>query len=69
MRLNCRVTKRLVLAVAVGDVLLALVAAQRRRLASTRECCPDCWCKDPGLSLFRWVLTRTSPSGMSTRPG
>jgi hypothetical protein len=52
MRLNCRVTKRLVLAVAVGYVFLALVAAQRRRLASTGECYPDCWCKDPGLSLF-----------------
>ena len=20
------------------------------------ECLEDCWCKKPGLSLFRWVL-------------
>jgi hypothetical protein len=40
MRLNCRVTKRLVLAVAVGDVLLALVAAQRSRLGIYRRVLP-----------------------------
>lgn len=45
-------------------------AGRRRRLASTRECYPDCWCKKPGLSLFRWVdpsghhpATAVEPSG------
>ena len=27
------------------------------------ECSEDCWCKKPGLSLFRWVL----PIGHSLR--
>jgi hypothetical protein len=22
----------------------------------TCECADDCWCKQPGLSLFRWVF-------------
>ena len=22
------------------------------------ECYPECWCKRPGLSLFRWVVPR-----------
>jgi hypothetical protein len=22
------------------------------------DCYPDCWCKRPGLSLFRWVVPR-----------
>ena len=24
----------------------------------TCSCYPDCWCKKPGLSLFRWVFPR-----------
>lgn len=30
--------------------------ARERRGAVTCECQPSCWCKRPGLSLFRWVL-------------
>jgi hypothetical protein len=30
--------------------------AQERRGALTCECHEDCWCKRPGLSLFRWVF-------------
>ena len=30
--------------------------AQERRGAITCECQEDCWCKRPGLSLFRWVF-------------
>ena len=28
------------------------------RIDATRECgcAPDCWCKQPGLRHFRWVL-------------
>ena len=22
------------------------------------DCYPECWCKRPGLSLFRWVIPR-----------
>jgi hypothetical protein len=22
------------------------------------DCYPDCWCRKPGLSLFRWVFPR-----------
>jgi hypothetical protein len=29
---------------------------QERRGAITCECGEDCWCKRPGLSLFRWVF-------------
>ena len=29
---------------------------QERRGAITCECQADCWCKRPGLSVFRWVV-------------
>jgi hypothetical protein len=40
---------------------LYLVAAlagltRERRGEITCECSEDCWCKRPGLGLFRWVL-------------
>ncbi|HYY73660.1 MAG TPA: hypothetical protein VE662_02465 [Solirubrobacterales bacterium] len=38
----------------VGAALIA--HAQERRGAITCECREDCWCKRPGLSLFRWVF-------------
>jgi hypothetical protein len=51
--------KRLVLAIAVGYVLLALVGrAKETARIYTCECYQDCWCKKPGLSLFRWVFPR-----------
>ena len=38
--------------------LLLGLAAINARIDATRECgCqPDCWCKQPGLRHFRWVL-------------
>jgi hypothetical protein len=33
--------------------------------AVTCDCAPDCWCKKPGLSTFRWVF----PAGHSCGPG
>lgn len=51
--------KRLVLALAIGYVILALVGrAKEAAGVYTCECYPDCWCKKPGLSLFRWVFPR-----------
>jgi len=51
--------KRLVLASAVGYVLLALVGRAKEAAGIYAcECYADCWCKKPGLSLFRWVFPR-----------
>jgi hypothetical protein len=42
-----------------GYVLLALVTrAKEAAGAYACGCDPDCWCKRPGLSLFRWVFPR-----------
>ena len=38
----------------IGAALIG--RAQERRGAITCECQEDCWCKRPGLSLFRWVF-------------
>ena len=51
--------KRLVLAFAIGYLILALAARAKEAAGLlTCECYPDCWCKKPGLSLFRWVFPR-----------
>jgi hypothetical protein len=51
--------KRLALAVGIGYVLFALVGrAKEAAGVYTCECYPDCWCRKPGLSLFRWALPR-----------
>ena len=51
--------KRLVLSLVLGYVLLALVGrASEAAGLRTCGCDPDCWCKKPGLSLFRWVFPR-----------
>ena len=42
-----------------GGVYLTLAALghARERLGSTTcDCRPDCWCKRPGLNVFRWVF-------------
>lgn len=48
--------KRLLIA-ASGLYLAAAVAghARERLGAVSCECASDCWCRTPGLSLFRWV--------------
>ena len=38
----------------VGAALIG--HAKERRGAITCECQDDCWCKKPGVDLFRWVL-------------
>ncbi len=49
---------RRVLGLAVIVYLAAAVRghAKESRGELTCECEADCWCKKPGLSLFRWVL-------------
>jgi hypothetical protein len=55
---------RLVLLLGAVYLGAALIGhAQERRGAITCECRDDCWCKRPGLSLFRWVF----PVGHSLR--
>jgi hypothetical protein len=51
--------KRLLFALAIGYVVLALVSRAREAVGfMTCSCYPDCWCKKPGLSLFRRVFPR-----------
>ncbi len=49
--------KRLLLALLVG---YAVIGAATRLIEATGritcDCYPDCWCRKPGLSLFRWVF-------------
>jgi hypothetical protein len=52
--------KRIVFAV-VGLYLLAAIAttaAESSGLWRRCGCEPECWCKKPGLSLFRWVTPK-----------
>lgn len=50
---------RILRALVIGYVLLALVTRAREAAgAYTCGCDEDCWCKRPGLSLFRWVFPR-----------
>jgi hypothetical protein len=51
--------KRLLLGVALGYVGLALVLKAREAAGHLScDCYPDCWCRKPGLSVFRWVFPR-----------
>ena len=51
--------KRFVWPLVLGYVLLGLITRAREAAgAYTCACDPDCWCKRPGLSLFRWVFPR-----------
>jgi len=51
--------KRLLFALAIGYVVLALVSRAKEAAGLlTCSCYPDCWCQKPGLSLFRWVFPR-----------
>ena len=51
--------KRVVWASVLGYVLLGFITrAMEAAGAYTCDCDPDCWCKRPGLSLFRWVFPR-----------
>ena len=49
--------KRLVIRLAAVYLLIALVGRFVEGTgATTCGCKPDCWCKRPVLSTFRWVL-------------
>jgi hypothetical protein len=51
--------KRVVWTLVLGYVILGLITRAREAAgAYTCGCDPDCWCKRPGLSLFRWVFPR-----------
>ena len=51
--------KRIVVTVGIIYLILASVGrAQEAAGTRTCGCDPDCWCKRPGLSLFRWVFPR-----------
>ena len=49
--------KRIFLLLVTIYVGAALIGhARERRGAIKCQCQEDCWCKRPGLSLFRWVF-------------
>jgi len=51
--------KNVLLSFVLGYVMLALIwRAKEAAGMITCGCYPDCWCKKPGLSLFRWVFPR-----------
>ena len=51
--------KKLVLSLALGYLVLALMSRAKEAAGfMTCDCYPDCWCRRPGLSLFRWVFPR-----------
>ena len=44
---------------ALGYVALALISRAKEAAGMIEcGCYPDCWCRKPGLSLFRWVFPR-----------
>lgn len=49
--------KRTLLGVLTTYVLFALIGRFVEAMGAVRcECASTCWCKKPGLSLFRWTL-------------
>ena len=58
------------LALAAGVYITAgLVGLLRERLGMVAcGCADDCWCKRPGLSVFRWVFPRGHKSRWQGRP-
>jgi hypothetical protein len=49
--------KRLIASLIVGYVAIALFTRTKEAAGLiTCKCYPDCWCRMPGLSLFRWVF-------------
>jgi hypothetical protein len=51
--------KRTIQATVIGYVVLGLITRAMERAGAYRcECDPDCWCKRPGLNVFRWVFPR-----------
>jgi hypothetical protein len=51
--------KKLLLSLVVGYVVLGLIGRAKEAAGlRTCDCDPDCWCRRPGLSIFRWVFPR-----------
>jgi hypothetical protein len=51
--------KKLIVVLGLGYVALALIYRAREAAGLlTCDCYPDCWCRKPGLSVFRWVFPR-----------
>ena len=51
--------KKAAAALLLGYVTLALYYRAREAAGLlTCDCYQDCWCRKPGLSIFRWVLPR-----------
>jgi hypothetical protein len=49
--------KRIVLRVLALYLLFALIGRFIEEMGAVEcGCKPECWCKRPGLSLFRWVM-------------
>jgi hypothetical protein len=49
--------KRVLKLLVLGYVAAGIVGLYRERVGAIEcECSDDCWCKRPGLSLFRWVF-------------
>ena len=51
------VVGRTLQALACGYLLVAVATRVAEHLGARRcDCADDCWCRRPGLSLFRWVF-------------
>lgn len=51
--------KRVLIAFVLGYVVLGLIGRAREAAGIIAcGCDPDCWCRRPGLSVFRWVFPR-----------
>ena len=51
--------KKLIVVLGLGYVALALIYRAREAAGLlTCDCYPDCSCRKPGLSVFRWVFPR-----------
>jgi hypothetical protein len=55
MRRPIRILTTGVLLAALSTLILERAGVDRFRCA----CSPDCWCKKPGLNLFRWITPGT----------
>jgi hypothetical protein len=55
----CARMKRVLLSLVIGYFIVALATRAQEAAGVMRcDCSSDCWCKTPGLSLFRWVFPR-----------
>jgi len=51
--------RKVIAVLAIAYLMLALISkAKEAAGVLSCDCYPDCWCRNPGLSLFRWVFPR-----------